>query len=80
MRKRELENLVNGVIGTNIKSIRLGLGLSQTDVAKLLGVTYQQVQKYENGDNRISSSCLFLLAQHLDVPIEDFFNGITINI
>jgi transcriptional regulator with XRE-family HTH domain len=50
--------------------------MTQTDLGDALGLTFQQVQKYERGTNRISSSRLYDLARVLDVSIEHFFDGI----
>ena len=49
--------------------------MSQTDLGNAVGLTFQQVQKYERGFNRISSSRLFEFAKVLDVPVEHFFDG-----
>lgn len=49
--------------------------MSQTDLGKAVGLTFQQVQKYERGFNRISSSRLFEFAKVLDVPVTHFFEG-----
>jgi transcriptional regulator with XRE-family HTH domain len=51
------------------------LKLSQKDLAQALDVSYQQIQKYEKGDNRVSASALHGIAQVLDVPIAYFFEG-----
>lgn len=51
------------------------LGLSQTQLGQELGVTFQQVQKYERGTNRIGSSRLFRMSTTLDVPVAYFFEG-----
>ena len=51
--------------------------LSQTDLAGELGLTFQQVQKYEKGTNRISSSKLYEIANRLGVPVGYFFEGLT---
>ena len=56
---------------------RAFLGLSQTDLAGRMNVSYQQVQKYESGNNAVSASRLYQLAQALDVPIAYFFQGLT---
>jgi transcriptional regulator with XRE-family HTH domain len=80
MRGRGLEKIVNQVIGKNVTSIRKNKNLSQTDIAKILDMSFQQIQKYENASNRISASNLFLLSQALRVPIEDFFDGIRIDL
>jgi transcriptional regulator with XRE-family HTH domain len=54
---------------------RMMLDLSQTDVANALGVTFQQVQKYEKGTNRISAGSLRRISEMLQVPVEFFFEG-----
>lgn len=51
--------------------------MSQERLAELLGVTFQQVQKYEKGVNRIAASRLFAIAAALDMPISRFFEGIS---
>ncbi len=50
------------------------LGMSQTTLSEAIGLTFQQMQKYEKGTNRISASRLYDLARLLDVPIEHFFD------
>jgi transcriptional regulator with XRE-family HTH domain len=50
-------------------------GLTQQDVAKVLGVSFQQVQKYENGANRISAGRLFILARILGTDLIEFYEG-----
>ena len=56
---------------------RIMVGYSQQQMADLIGVTYQQVYKYERGLNRISTSRLFDIAQALGVPVEYFFEGLS---
>jgi transcriptional regulator with XRE-family HTH domain len=56
-------------LGRNLRVARSTAGKSQTDVAKCLGVTFQQVQKYEKGTNRIPVDCLVKLAAYLEVPL-----------
>jgi len=51
--------------------------MTQTDLGNAVGLTFQQVQKYERGFNRISSSRLFEFASVLDVPVSHFFDGLT---
>lgn len=51
------------------------MGLSQTDLAVSIGLTFQQVQKYERGSNRISASKLYDIAHTLKVPVDYFFQG-----
>lgn len=62
-------------IGNRVRMRRLELRMSQVDLADRLGITFQQVQKYENGVNRISASRLQRISQVLDVPIYFFFEG-----
>jgi transcriptional regulator with XRE-family HTH domain len=62
-------------VGQRIRQRRTQLGLSQTNLGQALGVTFQQVQKYEKGVNRVGSSRLAQLAEVLQVPIESFFEG-----
>ncbi len=52
------------------------LGLSQQQMAELIGVTYQQAHKYERGINRISAGRLFQIAQVLKVPVSFFYDGL----
>jgi transcriptional regulator with XRE-family HTH domain len=62
-------------VGARAKAFRLKAGLSQGQVGKVLGVTFQQIQKYENGTNRISASMLDKMAKLYKVPIGAFFNN-----
>jgi transcriptional regulator with XRE-family HTH domain len=62
-------------VGQRVRMRRLMLGMSQTNVADALGVTFQQLQKYEKGANRISASRLQHLAHVFQVPITFFFEG-----
>ena len=63
-------------VGSQIRARRILLGLSQTDLADGLEITFQQVQKYERGSNRVSASRLYHIAQLLDLPIAYFFDGL----
>lgn len=63
-------------IGQRLRMRRTELGLSQEKVSESLGVSFQQLQKYERGVNRMSCSRLFLLAQSLGVPVNYFFAGL----
>jgi transcriptional regulator with XRE-family HTH domain len=60
---------IDKAVATRVRTHRKALGLSQTDLAKELGVTFQQVQKYENGTNRIGAGRLYEMADILQVPI-----------
>lgn len=62
-------------VGQRIRSRRVMLGMSQAKLAQALGVTFQQVQKYEKGTNRIGASRLQQIAGILSVPVEFFFEG-----
>jgi transcriptional regulator with XRE-family HTH domain len=62
-------------VGSRLRMRRLMLGMSQTDIAQALGVTFQQVQKYEKGTNRVSASRLQHFSQILQVPVPFFFEG-----
>ncbi len=61
-------------VGARLRLRRTLLGMNQTTVGEAIGLTFQQVQKYENGKNRISASRLYDLSRVLDVPIEHFFD------
>lgn len=63
-------------VGRKLKQIRTLRRLSQTDVARKLNLSFQQIQKYEIGSNRVAASRLFELAQILDVPPSYFFEGL----
>lgn len=63
-------------VGKKLKNLRVLRGLTQTDVAKGLSISFQQVQKYELGRNRISASKLFEIANILNVPPAYFFEGL----
>ena len=62
-------------VGSRLRMRRLMLDMSQTDVADALGLTFQQLQKYEKGSNGISASRLQHLSQILQVPVPFFFEG-----
>jgi transcriptional regulator with XRE-family HTH domain len=70
-------SLVDHHVGARIRERRTTLGLSQQQLARMIGVTYQQAHKYERGLNRISAGRLFEIAQVLDVPISFFFEGLS---
>ena len=63
-------------VGMRLRQRRTLLGMSQEKLAKTFGVSFQQVQKYERGANRISASRLHLLTKTLDVPVSYFFEGL----
>ena len=63
-------------VGQRLRQRRTLLGMSQEKLAAAFGVSFQQVQKYERGANRISASRLHLLTKILDVPVGYFFEGL----
>ena len=70
----QLDN-IDKSIGHKIYSLRLAKGLSRQQLAKAIGVTHQQLQKYEKGSNRVSASKLALIAKALDRRIPYFYEG-----
>jgi len=67
---------VDVFVGQKIRKIRKNRGLSQTQLGNGVGVTFQQVQKYERGTNRIGSSRLFKISSELKVPVGSLFDGV----
>jgi len=63
-------------LGRRLRSRRRLLGLTQQQLALVVGVRFQQIQKYECGANRISASRLWLMAEVLDVPVGYFYEGL----
>ena len=64
---------IDAYIADRIRKRRLGVGLSQAALAKKLGVSFQQIQKYETGSNRVSASRLFEICKILKVPLASMF-------
>src|SRR5262245_13103183 len=63
-------------VGNRVRERRIMLGLTQQQLADLIGVTYQQAHKYERAINRVSAGRLFEIAQVLSVPVSHFFDGL----
>jgi transcriptional regulator with XRE-family HTH domain len=63
-------------VGARIRERRILLGLTQQQLAELIGVTYQQAHKYERGVNRVSAGRLFQIAKVLSVPMSYFYEGV----
>ena len=63
-------------VGARIRMRRRLLGVSQERLAEALGLTFQQVQKYERGANRVSASKLYEIARTLQTPVTYFFDGL----
>lgn len=73
---RLIKNPIDAYVGAQIKQRRTVLGMSQTELANRLGITFQQVQKYEKGANRVGSSRLYEISEILGVPLQSFFEGV----
>jgi len=71
----ELPNPVDVFVGQKLRSRRNLIGITQESLAEAAGITFQQVQKYEKGRNRLSASRLFQFSRVLDVPVSYFFEG-----
>lgn len=74
--RRAYEQEISNIIGQNIRLFRMKAGLSQIKLSYMLGVTFQQVQKYEKGETRIYASTLYNVATHLKTPVADFFKDL----
>jgi transcriptional regulator with XRE-family HTH domain len=74
--QKKSPNQIDRHIGSRVRARRIMLGMSQERLADALGLTFQQVQKYEKGVNRIGASRLLQIAGILDVSIEFFFEGL----
>lgn len=68
---------VDVIVGKRIRMRRIALSLSQTELASRLGLTFQQIQKYEKGTNRVSCSRLVQLSEALNTSIPYFFEDVT---
>jgi transcriptional regulator with XRE-family HTH domain len=73
---RGRKDVVDALVGGNIRVLRQHRGMSQTDLATKVGVTFQQIQKYENGSNRVGSGRLYKIAMVLKVPVGSLFDGV----
>ena len=69
-------NPIDAQVGNRVRIRRMLIGMSQERLGDLLGLTFQQVQKYEKGVNRIGAGRLFEIARILGVPIEFFYDGV----
>lgn len=70
---------VDAHVGKRLRLRRTMMGLSQEAIAKAVGITFQQVQKYEKGSNAMNASRLFEFAQFMQVPVAYFFEGLETN-
>jgi transcriptional regulator with XRE-family HTH domain len=69
-------NPIDGQVGNRVRLRRMLIGMSQERLGELLGLTFQQVQKYEKGVNRIGAGRLFEVSRILGVPIDYFYEGV----
>ncbi len=74
--KPDLVGAVDCHIGQRLQLRRVMLGMTQTDLAKHCGISFQQIQKYEAGGNRIPASRLFDISQALETSVAFFFEGL----
>jgi len=79
--KPEIKNMrgttkIDQEIGNRLRQARLAKRLTQDGLGKLIGISFQQIQKYENGSNRIAASRLYLLADVLGIPVAYFFDNL----
>jgi transcriptional regulator with XRE-family HTH domain len=79
-RKSDKPNPIDVHVGSRVRLRRTLLGMSQERLGNAIGLTFQQVQKYERGANRIGASRLFDLSRVLDVPVSFFFDDIHPNV
>jgi transcriptional regulator with XRE-family HTH domain len=66
-------NVVDEFIGARMRERRQALGISQADLGKTLGISFQQIQKYESGKNRVSAGRLFDICKALNVSLSSMF-------
>jgi transcriptional regulator with XRE-family HTH domain len=76
MSKRSEKNPIDAHVGSRIKMRRMMIGMSQSGLGDALGLTFQQVQKYEKGTNRVGASRLQHLSEVLQVSVSFFFEGL----
>ena len=67
---------IDAAVGDNIRVLRLARDMSQGELAKKIGLSFQQLQKYEKGTNRISAGRLWKIAQIFNVPIPALYEGV----
>lgn len=79
LKTKGIPDTIDKHVGKQLRNRRTLLGLSQEKLADFVGVTFQQVQKYERGANRISASRLFSFSKILDVSIDYFYDGLDLS-
>lgn len=70
-RAREPELRLDREVAKRVRALRLAAGMTQTDLARQMGVTFQQIQKYENGSNRLTAGKLILLSRVFGIPAKE---------
>ncbi len=70
-------NPIDAQVGNRVRIRRMLIGMSQERLGDTLGLTFQQIQKYEKGINRIGAGRLFEIARILGVPIDYFYDGVS---
>lgn len=75
---QKLPDPVDVHVGSRVRMRRILLGMSQEKLGEELGLTFQQIQKYEKGTNRISASRLFHISRILNVPVQFFFDELAV--
>lgn len=78
MNDERAANAIDRKVGQRVRTRRLEIGMSQERLAELLGVTFQQVQKYEKGVNRIAVSRLWDISVALEMPVSRFFETVSV--
>jgi transcriptional regulator with XRE-family HTH domain len=74
--ERNRANVIDSQVGARLRERRKSLKLTQSQLGKHLGISFQQIQKYEAGTNRIGASNLYKLAAALNVPVQHFFQDV----
>lgn len=69
-------NEIDLCVGMNIKALRRQKKVTQEALGDAIGLSFKQVRKYESGQNRVSASVLYLIAQVLEVPVDAFYEGL----
>ncbi|UXM95765.1 helix-turn-helix domain-containing protein [Bartonella sp. HY329] len=77
--KKKQPDPIDVYVGSRIRLRRNSIGLSQEKLGEQLGITFQQVQKYEKGTNRVGASRLQAIAETLEVPVSFFFEDVSNN-
>jgi transcriptional regulator with XRE-family HTH domain len=71
-------NPIDIAIGKNLRKLRMSRGVSQEKLGEAMSLTFQQIQKYENGTNRLSMSKALMIAHRLECSMMDFLDGISV--